>query len=292
MSLRIFILASPLLLCCGLGHAQGPHAQKQPPKSGHAFPARKQLIDDLVLANHILASQEVGFLNAYGHVSVRDPDDPQHYYMARYVSAGIVKAFDIVEYDLDSNPVDGPRKDNFNERFIHGEIYKVRPDVMAVVHSHTPELVAFSVSSIPLRPVMAAAAFLGDGIPTFDIRSYTHTSNVGIISNPELGAGLAKELGDKAAILLYGHGAVTVDTSLVNLVARSDNFRQDAIVQQQAILLGGNVNYIKPAVRAPGDAPRARPPQQAPRDGGGASGADRAWEYWKQLIAPRTGTQH
>jgi len=291
MLLRIFILASPLFLCSGLAHAQAPHPLKEPAKSGHTSPARKQLTEDLVLANHILASTEVGFLNAYGHVSVRDPADPQHYFMARYVSAGIVKASDIIEYDLDSNPVDGPRKDNFNERFIHGEIYKVRPDVMAVVHSHTPELVAFSVSAIPLRPVMAAASFLGDGIPTFDIRSYTHSSNVGIVSNPELGASLAKELGDKAAILLYGHGAVTVDTSLVNLVARSDTFRQDAIVQQQAILLGGNVNYIKPAGRPPGDAPR-RPQQTTPRDGGGASGADRAWEYWKQLIAPRTAAQH
>jgi HCOMODA/2-hydroxy-3-carboxy-muconic semialdehyde decarboxylase len=291
MSLRIFILASPLLLSCGLGDAQTRPPLKESAKVAHASTARKQLVDDLVLANHILASKELGFLNAYGHVSVRDPADPQHYYMARYVSAGIVKASDIIEYDLDSNPVDGPRKDNFNERFIHGEIYKARPDVMAVVHSHTPELVAFSVSSIPLRPVMAAASFLGDGIPTFDIRSYTHSSNVGIVSNPELGAALAKELGDKAAILLYGHGAVTVDTSLVNLVARSDTFRQDAIVQQQAMLLGGNVNYIKPAVRPPG-APARRPQQTAPRDGGGASGADRAWEYWKQLIAPRSAIQH
>jgi HCOMODA/2-hydroxy-3-carboxy-muconic semialdehyde decarboxylase len=292
MSFRIFILAGPLLLCSGLAHAQTPYTSKEPAKSARVSPSRKQLIEDLVLANHILASNEVGFLNAYGHVSVRDPADPEHYYMARYVSAGIVKASDIIEYDLDSNPVDGPRKDNFNERFIHGEIYKTRPDVMAVVHAHTPELVAFSVSSIPLRPVMAAASFLGDGIPTFDIRSYTHSSNVGIVSNPELGAALAKELGSRAAILLYGHGAVVVDTSLVNLVARSDALRQDAIVQQQAILLGGNVNYIKPTLRSPGEPPRARPPQQAPRDGGGASGADRAWEYWKRLIAAPANTQH
>jgi HCOMODA/2-hydroxy-3-carboxy-muconic semialdehyde decarboxylase len=212
--------------------------------------------------------------------------------MARYVSAGIVKASDIIEYDLDSNPTGGPRQDNFNERFIHGEIYKVRPDVMAVVHSHTPELVAFSVSTIPLRPVMAAASFLGDGIPNFDIRTYTHSPNVGIISNPELGAALAKELGGRAAILLYGHGAVTVDSSLVNLVARADSLRENAIVQQQAILLGGTVNYIKPVQRPAGEGPRVRPPQPAPKDGGGASGADRAWDYWKHLIAPANSAQH
>jgi ribulose-5-phosphate 4-epimerase/fuculose-1-phosphate aldolase len=265
---------------------------KEPAKKTSASPERKQLIEDLVLSNRILASEQVKFLDAYGHISVRNPSDPSHYFMARYVSAGIVTATDVIEYDLDSNPVGGARKDNFNERFIHGEIYKARPDVMAVVHSHTPELVAFSVSSIPLRPVMAAASFLGDGIPTFDIRSYTHSSNVGIISNPELGAALAKELGSKAAILLYGHGAVTVDASLVNLVARADSLRQNAIVQQQAILLGGSVNYIQPMPRSPVDGARPRPPQAAPRDGGGASGADRAWEYWKRLIAPPTQRQH
>lgn len=291
MSIRIPLITGTVLLGCVLGQSQVAKPVKQPLHKASVSPARKQLIDELVLANHILASEQVGFLDPYGHVSVRDPDDPGHYYMARYVSAGIVTASDIIEYDLDSNPVDGPRKDNFNERFIHGEIYKVRPDVMAVVHSHTRELVAFSVSSIPLRPVMAAASFLGDGIPTFDIRTYTHSTNVGIISNPELGAALAKELGSRAAILLYGHGAVTVDTSLINLVARADSLRQNAITQQEAILLGGSVNYIKPTLRPPGDAPRVRAPQP-PRDGGGASGADRAWEYWKRLIAPSMKSEH
>jgi ribulose-5-phosphate 4-epimerase/fuculose-1-phosphate aldolase len=283
---RFLLVAGPLLLFCGLAFPQTAKTVKPPVGKAAGAPSHRQLLDDLVLANHILASKEVGFLDAYGHISVRDPDDPQHYYMARYVSAGIVKTSDIIEYDLDSNPVDGPRKDNFNERFIHGEIYKVRPEVMAVVHSHTAELVAFSVSSVSLRPVMAAASFLGEGAPIFDIRSYTHSTNVGIISNPELGVALAKELGNKAAILLYGHGAVTVDNSLIDLVARADSLRQDAIVQREAILLGGTVNYIKPMPRPAGEAPRARPQPSAPRDGGGASGADRAWEYWKRLIAP------
>lgn len=292
MEIRTILLAGPLLLSWGMVSAQTPGPlNTAASKTGAAAP-RKQLMVDLVLANRILASADVGFLNAYGHVSVRDPADPQHYYMARYVSAGIVEASDIIEYDLDSNPVGPPRDDNFNERFIHGEIYKSRPDVMAVVHSHTPELVAFSVSSTPLRPVMAAGSFIGDGLPIFDIRKYTRGANVGIVSNPELGVDLAKELGSKPAILLYGHGAVTVDTSLVNLVARADNLRQNAIVQQQAILLGGTVDYIKPSFRPVPDAPRPRPAQTAPREGGGASGADRAWDYWKRLIGPSLKNVH
>jgi ribulose-5-phosphate 4-epimerase/fuculose-1-phosphate aldolase len=292
MRIRTLILAGPLLLLCGSAQTRPNHGGPEPQKKKTIDPARKQLIEDLVLANHILASSELGFLDAFGHVSVRDPEHPQRYYMGRYVSPGIVTASDIIEYDLDSNPIGGPRSDNFNERFIHGEIYKARPDVMAIVHSHTPELVAFSVSSVPLRPVMAAGSFLGDGIPTFDIRTYTHSPNVGIVSNPELGAALAKELGSKPAILLYGHGAVTVDRSLVNLVARANALRQNAIVQEQAIFLGGSVNYIKPSSRSASEAPRPKPAQTVRRDGGGASGADRAWEYWKRLIAPGTKSQH
>jgi ribulose-5-phosphate 4-epimerase/fuculose-1-phosphate aldolase len=292
MQIRFLKMAGPLILFCGLSHAQAPAARKEPAKKISASSERKQVVEDLVLANRILASEQIKFLDAYGHISVRSPFDPSHYFMARYVSAGIVTATDIIEYDLDSNPVGAARNDNFNERFIHGEIYKSRPDVMAVVHSHTPELVAFSVSAVPLRPVMAAASFLDGGAAIFDIRTHTHSPNVGIISNPELGAALAQELGGRAAILLYGHGAVTVDSSLVNLVARADSLRQNAIVQQQAILLGGPVNYIQPAARPAGDTPRPRPAQSAPRDGGGASGADRAWEYWKRLIAPPSKSQH
>jgi ribulose-5-phosphate 4-epimerase/fuculose-1-phosphate aldolase len=293
MSFRVLTLAGPLLLilCRGPIFSQTSAHSKQPPKKTSIDPARKSLIDDLVLANRILASGELGFLDPFGHVSVRDPDNPQHYYMARYVSAGMVTASDVIEYDLDSNPVGGPRSDNFNERFIHGEIYKARPDVMAVVHSHTPELVAFSVSSIPLRPVMAAASFLGDGVPVFDIRTYTHSPNVGIVANPELGAALAKELGSKGAILLYAHGAVTVESSLVNLVARADYLREDAMIQQQAILLGGTVNYIQPGKR-PVEVLAPRPAQAPPKGGGGASGADRAWDYWKHLVAPQATRAH
>jgi ribulose-5-phosphate 4-epimerase/fuculose-1-phosphate aldolase len=261
-----------VVLTCGTAFGQTPVAKGA---------AHKPLIDDLVLANRILASKELSFLDPFGHVSVRDPADPGHYYMARWVSAGMVTADDVIEYDLDSNPVDPSRKDNFNERFIHGEIYKARPDVMAVVHSHTPELVTFSISSIPLRPVFNGGVFIGDGIPNFDIRKFNN-GNTGIVSNAGLARELAKELGAKPAILMYAHGAVTVDSSLINLVTRADYLRQNAQIQMAAIQLGGTVDYVQVPARDP--AARTGPRPAAPQANTGANGSYRAWEYWKRLI--------
>jgi HCOMODA/2-hydroxy-3-carboxy-muconic semialdehyde decarboxylase len=253
-----------------------PKGAKEPARD----PAKRALIEDLVLANRILASKDLGFLDPFGHISVRDPAEPGRYYMARYVSAGMVTADDIIAYDLDSNPIDSSRADNFNERFIHGEIYKARPDVMAVVHSHTPELVTFSISSIPLRAVFNGGAFIGEGIPNFDIRKFNN-GNIGIVSSPALGRELAKELGSNGAILMYAHGAVTVDSSLINLVTRADYLRQDAQIEMAAIQLGGTVDYVKQQPR-----PRASTPRpSAPPDNTGANGSYRAWEYWKRQFS-------
>src|SRR5262245_48219452 len=128
--------------------------------------SEKALIDDLVLANRMLASEELGVLDAFGHVSVRSRTNPNRFYISRYVAPGIVTATDIIENDLDSKPVNGQRNDQYQERFLHGEIYKARPDVMAIVHSHTPEVVAFGVSSVALRT--------GDDgdVPIYDIRKF------------------------------------------------------------------------------------------------------------------------
>jgi HCOMODA/2-hydroxy-3-carboxy-muconic semialdehyde decarboxylase len=111
----------------------------------------EQALDDLVLANRVLASKALQILDTRGHVSVRNPRNPNRYFIARYIAPGTVTRADIYEADLDSNPVTGSRNDVYNERFIHGEIYRMRPDVNAIVHAHTPELVAFSVSSVALH---------------------------------------------------------------------------------------------------------------------------------------------
>jgi len=241
------------------------------------------LIDDLVLANRMLASQELGFVDAYGHVSVRSRNNPSHFLISRYVSPGIVTAGDIIENDLDSNPIGGARSDQYQERFLHGEIYKARPDVMAIVHSHTPELVAFSVSSVPLRN--------GDSVvPIFDIRK-VNDGRSGIITTPALGQSFAKSLGGSPAILLLGHGAVVVGPSIYNAVSSAGSLRTAARIQQQLISMGGSWDSNPRRVTAPPNTPqRAAAPQPAaavvPTGAGGGAGGDRGWEYWKQLVTP------
>jgi ribulose-5-phosphate 4-epimerase/fuculose-1-phosphate aldolase len=232
------------------------------------------VIDDLVSANRMLASKELGVLDAFGHVSVRSPRDPNHYFISRYVSAGVVKASDIIENDLDSKPVAGPRSDEYQEVYMHGEIYKARPDVMAVLHAHTPEILAFTESSVALRPVVNGGTFIGDGLPLHDIRKFDPRET--IIRTPALGRSVAMALGNKPAVLLKGHGIALTDSSIRLLVVRAYNLRMNARMLQQAIALGGKVTYLQD------------PPLPAPPAAPGGSGADaaynRGWEYWKQMV--------
>jgi ribulose-5-phosphate 4-epimerase/fuculose-1-phosphate aldolase len=131
------------------------NAQTAAPSAGSVEP---QLIEDLVAANRILADQ--GVLDGWGHVSVRHPRDPNHYLLSRSRAPELISAEDIMEFDLDSNPVDGRGRPLYTERFIHGEIYKARPDVVAIVHTHAPALIPFGISKVPLKPVYHRSAFI------------------------------------------------------------------------------------------------------------------------------------
>jgi ribulose-5-phosphate 4-epimerase/fuculose-1-phosphate aldolase len=232
---------------------------------------QQETINNLVLANRMLASRDLGILDSAGHVSVRNPTNPNHYYISRYVSAGVVKASDIIENDLDSKPVAGPRSDEYQEVYMHGAIYKARPDVMAVLHSHTPEFVAFSDSSVALRPVVNGGVFIGDGLPLHDIRKFDPRES--IIRTPELGQTVALALGKKPGLLLKGHGIALTGSSLQDLVSRAYNLRMNARIQQQAIALGGKITYLD-------EQPAAAAAASASANGG----YNRAWEYWKQII--------
>jgi HCOMODA/2-hydroxy-3-carboxy-muconic semialdehyde decarboxylase len=250
------------------GH-DAPHAVAS---TSGAASADQAVIDDLVLANRVLASRELGILDAFGHVSVRSPRDPNHYFISRYVSAGVVKASDIIENDLDSKPVGAPRSDEYQEVYMHGEIYKARPDVMAVLHAHTPEILAFTESSVTLRPVVNGGVFIGAGLPLHDIRKFDPRET--IIRTPALGRSVAMVLGDKPGVLLKGHGVALTDSSLRTLVVRAYNMRMNARMQQQAIALGGTVTYLE-------DPPPAGPPAPPPPD----TAYNRGWEYWKQIVS-------
>src|SRR5437870_336903 len=227
-------------------------------------------IPDLVIANHILASE--GVLDAYGHVSVRDERNPTHYLMSRSMPPLFVQASDIVEYDVDSKPVNDTRP-LFNERFIHGEIYRIRPDVKAIVHFHAPEVVTFSVGNIPLRPMVHMAGFIVPDIPIFDIKKAAGITDM-LVRNNELGAKLAQTLGDKPLALLRGHGAVVVAPTIKLLTGRAYYTMVNAKAQAQAITLFGQdkVVYLDP-----GEAAKA----------GDQDGFERGWTYWSGKVADK-----
>ena len=203
------------------------------------------LVDDLVAAYRTLASLNV--LDAFGHVSVRDPRNPKRYLMSRSIAPESVTAGDILLLDLDSQIVD--RKDEgtllYRERFIHGEIYKVRPDVNAVVHSHSPTVVPFTVTRAKLRPLLHNAGFLGYGAPLFEIRKYAGNATDLLVETPALGKALARSLGKNAAVVLMrGHGDSVVGPTLRDAVFRAYYTEVNARLQLQAITIGGPINFL------------------------------------------------
>jgi HCOMODA/2-hydroxy-3-carboxy-muconic semialdehyde decarboxylase len=231
---------------------------------------------DLVFASRMLASQELGVLDFAGHVSVRSPSDPNRYLISRWSAPADATPEGIIENDLDSVATGGARKDEYREAFMHGEIYKTRPDVMAIVHAHTPEVVAFTQSSVQLRPVSNGGRFIGDGLPIFDIRQFHPRAS--IIDSPELGKALAGALGSSPGALLKGHGFTLTDSSVYGLVSRAYNLRMNALIQQQAINLGGRITYLD------GQVSTTPPPPVVPTGNGGGRGADRTWEYWLRVL--------
>jgi ribulose-5-phosphate 4-epimerase/fuculose-1-phosphate aldolase len=206
-----------------------------------------QTLEDLVAAYRILAAH--GVIDAYGHVSLRSPHNPQRYYVARSIAPELVKEEDLIEYDLDSRPLDEAGRESVRERFIHGEIYKARPEVMAVVHNHSPSVVPFSVTGVPMRAIFHMAAFVGEGLPNFEIRDVKPGSDL-LVKDPFLGQALARTLGAKPASLMRGHGAVVVGENLPRAVGRSVYLELSARLQMQAIALagpGGRITYLDEA---------------------------------------------
>jgi len=201
-------------------------------------------VEDLVAAYRILA--EHGVIDAYGHVSVRSASDPKRYFLARSIAPELVTQADIIEYDLDSNPIDPRGMESVRERFIHGEIFKARPEVNAVVHNHSPSVVPFSVTDVAMRPIFHMAAFVGEGVPNFEIRDVAKGTDL-LVKTPYLGQALAKTLGKSPAALMRGHGSVTVGETLPRAVGRSVYLELSARMQLQAMAIagpGGKIAYL------------------------------------------------
>ena len=228
------------------------------------------LIDDIVVGSRILA--EFGVLDGFGHVSARDPTNPSHFLMSRSLAPALVTAGDIMAFDLDGNAVDNGSRSVFLERFIHSEIYRARPDVMAVVHTHSPGVIPFGVSQVPLRAMYHNAAFLAAGAPVWDIRKDFGETDM-LVRDVARGKSLAQMLGDKSVVLMRGHGDVTVGPSVKLAVFRAYYTDVDARLQSQAIALGGQINYLTPDEGAKADAINLVV-------------LDRIWSLWKMRIVP------
>lgn len=203
-----------------------------------------RLFQDLVIGNRILA--EYGILDAYGHISVRSATDPDRFWMSRSVPPELVTQEDLMEFDRNSEPVDAKGRIPVNERFIHGEIYKMRPEVMAVVHNHSPSVIPFCCTRTSLRPIFHMSAFIGLGVPNWEIREALEGSDM-LVRNTYLGESLARKLGSHPAALMRGHGAVVVGESLQVAVGRSVYLEQNARMQFQAEMLagaGGEITFM------------------------------------------------
>ena len=202
--------------------------------------ANPRLIEDLVAANRILAMH--GVLDAYGHVSVRSDANPAHFYMSRSLAPYLVTASDVMEHGPDSEPLGDARK-GYLERYIHGEMYRQRPDVMAVVHSHSDSVIPFGITKGKLRPVYHMASFLWRGAPVYDIRKSTPENDL-LIRDRRLGAELAGVIGDCACVLMRGHGMTVVGDSLPEVVFRSVYTEMHAKLQGLAAQLEGPIEFL------------------------------------------------
>jgi ribulose-5-phosphate 4-epimerase/fuculose-1-phosphate aldolase len=213
------------------------------PVSARSQEVPPSLIEDLVTANHILAKQ--GIVDSFGHVSVRHPTIPDHFLMSQAKAPGRVTADDIVEFDLDGNPINGKGRQFYSERFIHSEIYRARKDVNAVIHSHSPTMIPFGVSNIPLRAVVNTAAFLAAGAPVFDLRK-THGMTNLLVTDPGRGKALAKVLGNSTVALMRGHGDVVVAANVRRAVIRAVYAELNAKLLWQALTMKSPIMYLSP----------------------------------------------
>jgi ribulose-5-phosphate 4-epimerase/fuculose-1-phosphate aldolase len=229
-----------------------------------------EVMEDLVLGNRILFHQRI--VDGLGHISVRHDKEPGRYLMARMCVPGLVTADDIITYDLDSNPLGDSRK-SYNERFIHGEIYKARPDVHSIVHCHTKVLLPFSVTKTPMQPIYHMSGFLGTGVPVFDIREAAGGPTNMLVRDPKLGRALATTLGDKTMVLMRGHGATLVGHSIKNAVFRSIYAADNAELQMASMRMG-EVMYLSPEEAALG----------AEVNESSDTSLDRPWSAWKYQL--------
>ena len=232
------------------------------------------LLEDIVVGSRILA--DFGVVDGFGHVSARSPTNPNHFLMSRSLAPALVTADDIMEFDLDGNPVDARGRTVFLERFIHSEIYKARPDVMSVCHNHSAATIPFGVSDVPLKPIFHMGSVIGHEAPVWDIADEFGPTNL-LVTTPAAGASLAKALGDGRVVLMRGHGATVVGHSLREVVFTSVYMQRNAELATAArnftnvkFLSGDEIDLAAELLFQP-------------------LSQDRAWDDWTKRLGPLEG---
>jgi ribulose-5-phosphate 4-epimerase/fuculose-1-phosphate aldolase len=235
------------------------------------------VIQDLVIANRILAREEVA--DAYGHVSVRHPDNPKHFFISRSLAPELIEKGDIVELDLDGNPVRDEKRSLYLERFIHAGIFQMRPDVMAVVHAHAEDILPFGIAkATKLRPVIHSGSFMGAHVPVWDIADRFGRDTNLLVTNMEQARDLARRLGPHNVVLMRGHGFSAAASSLIEVVRLAVYVPRNARVLMNALRLGSDIKPLHDGeitARNRGYKPYSLETQ-------------RAWRYW----AHRAGCGH
>lgn len=227
---------------------------------------KDRIFEELVLGTKILINE--GVLDTFGHISARDPEDPNYFFLAQKMAPSLVTAGDIQRYNLDGETTDN--RPSYLERFIHSEIYKARPDVQCVLHSHSPAVLPYCCVDQPLRPVIHMGAFLGDAVPVYEIRD-KHGDSTDLFGNAEgVCADIAQTLGNYPVVLMARHGVVNVGNSIREVVYRAIYLELNASVQTASLQVG-KIKYL-----TPGEIDMA----------GKLVGAqiDRGWDHWNQRL--------
>ena len=234
--------------------------------------AGNRALDELVIANRILAQQ--GVVDAFGHISVRHPDNPDRYVMSCSRAPEQVVFADLVEFDLDGEPTSPQSRPLYAERAIHSEIYRARPEIQSVCHNHAPASIAFGVTTIPLRPIAHVAAPIGHYIPKWDIRDEFGDSDM-LVTNTKTARSLIAAMGDATVILLAGHGSTVATHDLRATVMTSVYLNENAKMLTSALILdAANVRYL-----SEGEVQALTERQFSPL------ALDRAWNAWAARVS-------
>jgi HCOMODA/2-hydroxy-3-carboxy-muconic semialdehyde decarboxylase len=207
----------------------------------------EHLIAELVLANRILFAQ--GVVDAFGHVSVRSAADPSRFWLTWAIAPALVTAADVLSFDFDGNTPDAAGRELYSERFIHAAVYRSRPDVIGVVHSHSPSIIPFTITDVDLRPVWHMSAFLEGSVSLFDTQDVAGDTDL-LIKTPKLGEALASSLGASTVALMRGHGNVVVGRSVREAVSRAIYTEANAKLQAESQRMGSRVKFLTPGEAA------------------------------------------